>query len=305
MIRASIDIGSNSVLLLCAEVDEKSLKISQEIFNDSFITSLGKDLDKNKVFCEESMSLTFDALKNFKNKCDSIRFNTSDVIVTATEASRVALNANMLFEKVKTELGFKVQVINGKGEAYYTALGVVSNLTAKMGSVVVMDIGGASTELIKINLSPFEIVDSISLPVGSVRATDWRNAGEFETRMENLLSKDLRRFETKELICVAGSMTSLATMFKGQQEFSDKMIEGLNISFQAFLEFSHDLQKTNVENLLLLFPFLGKRAPMVAAGSLVAEMFGKVLKIEKMIISTRGLRFGTLLTGGIDEQFKF
>ena len=48
MIRASIDIGSNSVLLLAAELDEDRKKIKKELLNLSHITSLGKDLDKNK-----------------------------------------------------------------------------------------------------------------------------------------------------------------------------------------------------------------------------------------------------------------
>lgn len=302
MRRASIDIGSNSVLLLAAEVNEQGV-MTKEIFNESFITSLGKDLDVTKKFHPDSMQATYEALSAYKKMLESIQFPVANVIVTATEASRVATNSREFFQKIKSELGFNIQIITSEGEAYYTALGVISSFSKENDKIVVMDVGGASTELIRIDLNPFKIVETISLPVGSVRATDWMKKGEFEDKMQTILSPDLSSYHTDTLICVAGSVTALASMYLGQRVYEDHKIEGMTISFPSFQDFSRDLQKTTVENLLLLFPFLGKRAPMVAGGSKVVELIGKKLKIDKMKISTRGLRYGTVISGGIDEQF--
>lgn len=303
MIRASIDIGSNSVLLLAAEIDERSGTITREILNESFITSLGKDLDVTKKFHPDSMKATYEALSEYKKLLEKINFPVKDTIMTATEASRVATNANEFYQKIKDELGFSVQIISSEGEAYYTALGVVSSFSNQRNNIVVMDVGGASTELIKIQLNPFKIAETISLPVGSVRATDWKSKGEFDQRMGEILSPDLSQYHTDTLVCVAGSMTALASMYLGQREYEDKKIEGMKIAFKSFQDFSRDLQNTTVENLLLLFPFLGKRAPMVAGGSKVVELIGKKLNIDTMEVSTRGLRYGTVISGGIDEQF--
>ncbi len=303
MKRASIDIGSNSVLLLAADVDEQKNIILNEIENESFITSLGKDLDKTKNFHPDSMRATFDALSSYKTLCKKHGIPASSVLVTATEASRVAENAKEFFKKINSELGFETKIISAKGEAYYTALGVVSSLSQKNGSIVVMDVGGASTELIKINLKPFSIVSSVSLPVGSVRAMDWRNTGIFEEKMNGLLATDLNNYHAESLICVAGSMTSLATMYLGLRAFEAEKIEGMKVSFENFVQFSNDLQKTNLENLNMLFPFLGKRAPMIGAGALAAQQIAGKLKVKNIVISTRGLRYGTLISGGIDEQF--
>lgn len=302
MRRASIDIGSNSVLLLAVELDEKG-QIKEELLNESFITSLGKDLDVTKKFHSDSMQATYEALSTYKNLLDKIKFPVGDVIATATEASRVSTNSREFFKKIKDELGFNIQIISSDGEAYYTALGVVSSLPKTEGKIVVMDIGGASTELILINTLPFEIEKSISLPVGSVRATDWKNKNEFDSKIYDILAPDMSEYSTETLVCVAGSMTALASMYLGQREYSDTKIEGMSISFKSFQDFTRDLQNTTVENLLMLFPFLEKRAPMVAAGSLVAELIGSKLKIDLIKISTRGLRYGTVLTGGINEQF--
>lgn len=301
MIRACIDIGSNSVLLLVAEVDGE---IKKEILNCSFVTSLGRDLDKTGVFHPESMEATFDALREYRKQLEKINFNLFDVIVTATEAARVANNSTEFFKKVKNEIGFNVTIITGEGEAYYTALGVVSSISNEENNFTIMDIGGASTELIKLSVSPFVILNSISLPVGSVRATDWKKEHTFDEKMKSILSNDFTAYETATLLCVAGSMTSLASMFLGRKIYSDKEIEGITISFNEFIKFSNALQFTNTQELLLNFPFLGKRAQMVTAGAEVANLLGQILKINKIQISTRGLRYGVLLEGEIHERFK-
>lgn len=302
MRRASIDIGSNSVLLLAVELNEEG-GIKNEILNESSITSLGKDLDVNKKFHSESMNLTYDTLKMYKELLGKINFPLSDVLVTATEASRVSTNSRDFFKKINEELGFNVQIISSEGEAYYTALGVASSLHNASGKIVVMDIGGASTELILINLDPFEIDKSTSLAVGSVRASDWKNKNEFDSKIFDVLSSDLSEYRTEVLVCVAGSMTALASMYLGQHEYNDKKIEGMTISFKTFQDFVRDLQNTTVENLLMLFPFLGKRVTSVSAGALVAEIIGNKLNIDLIKISTRGLRYGTVISGEIHERF--
>lgn len=302
MRRASIDIGSNSVLLLAVEIDEKGV-ITKELLNESYITSLGKDLDVTKRFHPDSMKATYEALSAYKKLLEEIGFPIGDVIATATEASRVSTNSREFFQKIKNELGFNITIISSDGEAYYTALGVVSSLGDAKDKIIVMDIGGASTELIQIQTAPFKILTSISLPVGSVRATDWKKKGEFDERIKEILSPDLSQYHTDTLVCVAGSMTALASMYLGQREYNDEKVEGMQIAFKSFQAFAADLRNTTVENLLMLFPFLGKRAPMVAGGSHVAELIGNKLKIDTMKISTRGLRYGTVITGGIDEQF--
>jgi exopolyphosphatase/guanosine-5'-triphosphate,3'-diphosphate pyrophosphatase len=302
MLRASIDIGSNSVLLLAAELNANGT-IARELLNESFITSLGRDLDATKKFHPDSMQATYEALSTYKKLLAKIKFPIKDVVATATEASRVATNSREFFKKIKDELGFTIQIISGEGEAYYTALGVVSSVPRSENKIIVMDMGGASTELIQIQIAPFKIMSSISLPVGSVRATDWTKKGEFDSRINEILSADLKTYHTDTLVCVAGSMTALAAMYLGQREYNDEKVEGMKVSFKSFQEFAKDLQNTSLENLNMLFPFLGKRAPMVSAGSKVAELIGRKLGINTIKVSTRGLRYGTVMTGGIDEQF--
>lgn len=296
MIRSCIDIGSNSVLLLSVEWNGT---IEKELLNCSYITSLGKDLDKNKFFHPDSMQATYEALIDYKNKLEQINVKADDVMVTATEAARVATNAAEFFAKIKNEIGFSVQVISGNQEAYLTALGVVSGIDSVENNLVVMDIGGASTELIRIQKTPFKIISSVSLPVGSVRGTDWKIQNQFETKMNEILSPPMKEYQTETMICVAGSMTSLATMILGKTEFRDRDIDGITIDINKFKNFKIAIQDQTGKELLQKFPFLGKRAPMVSAGADVALMILEKLHVKKLQVSTRGLRYGAVFQGKI------
>ena len=301
--RASIDIGSNTILLLAAEVNESPFSY-KEFLNETFVTSLGKDLDKTGVFCENSLIDSFEALSAYKKQVEEFGIRPEDVIVTATEASRVAKNSKEFFEKVKTELGFKVQIISALGEAYYTSLGVIKGHKLVSDNAVIMDVGGASTELILIQKDPFEIKRTISLPVGSVRGTDWIEDGSFEERMKNLLSNsELDNYKSDYLLCVAGSMTSLGGMVKGLKKFDSNEVNGSAIGFDKFLKFFESIEGLNPEELLQKFPFLGKRAKSILAGARLGLKMGRRLEIKSFEISTFGLRYGTLFSGKIESKY--
>lgn len=302
MVRASIDIGSNTVLLLVGDVDGLSYK---ELENESRVTSLGKDLDQNQEFLKQSMEDTFDALREYVDITSKYSIKPEDIIVTATEASRVAKNSKELFKKVEAALGLKVQIINAEGEAFYTSLGVVRGAGLKEGKISIMDIGGASTEFIKIEVNPFKVIDSISLPFGSVRATDWLNAGILEDKLnETINNSRLQDFKCEHLLCVAGSMTSLGGMILGLKKFDASVINGKKITFAEFLPFVNKLQGRTSQQILMNFPFLGKRSKSILGGALLGKKVGEFLNIRSFEISTLGLRYGTLFSGEIHEHYK-
>lgn len=301
MLRASIDIGSNTVLLLIAEVQNSQLK---EIVSKSSVTALGRDLDKLGEFHPESMNETYATLKNYRKELKRMDIAPEDVIVTATEASRVARNAPTFFEKVKKELGFIVTIINDHGEAHYTSLGVCAGSTSTLEEAVIMDIGGASTELIKIKVKPYRLIKSISLPIGSVRATEWIKSGEYQQKLQEIFSKyNLDDYKAEKLICVAGSMTSLGGMMKGLSSFDSEQINGADIPFKAFKNFISKIENDDPQKLLNHYPFLEKRANTIVAGAKLAIEIAQKCDVKNLEISTYGLRHGTAMSGTIEHQF--
>jgi exopolyphosphatase/guanosine-5'-triphosphate,3'-diphosphate pyrophosphatase len=228
-IRASIDIGSNSVLLLVADVTNKKF---EELTKQSYITQLGRDLDRTKNFHVESMAATYEALKAYAEEADRFGVPREQVIVTATEAARVAQNAGEFFSKVKQELGLSTTILSSQGEAFYSTQGILFNSKFSDEIITIMDIGGASTELIKVNTKSLQILETISMPVGAVRASQWLEDGLFVQNLQKVFTdfrNEIDKFQSKLLFCVAGTVTSLGNMHLLRKEFIEDDVHGLTL----------------------------------------------------------------------------
>jgi exopolyphosphatase/guanosine-5'-triphosphate,3'-diphosphate pyrophosphatase len=302
-LRASIDIGSNSVLLLIADVTNNNFK---EISKRSFITSLGKELDKNKAFHPESMEATYDAIKSYVNECDLLGIPKENILATATEAARVAQNAPEFFEKIKQELGVTIHVITGQAEAYFSTKGILFNSKFDSEVITIMDIGGASTELIKVNTKNFNILETISMPVGAVRASQWLEDDLFVQNLQKIFfdyRAELDKFQGKDLYCVAGTITSLGNMHLQRKEFVEDDVHGLVLKSEdidnLFKKFSNHAPEAFLED----FPFLQKRSKSIRGGlHLIYHVIHRLL-VKEITISTYGLRYGTALEGKIKKDF--
>lgn len=267
MLRASIDIGSNSVLLLIGDVTDEGI---EEISDNTMITGLGKNLDSTGKFTTESMKETMATLKKYKSILKKYDIEVSECLVTATEASRVAENSEEFFNEVRKKCGFKINILSGVGEAYYTARGVaLSHLNNDDDTeLVIMDLGGASSELILVKARPFHVKQTVSLPVGSVRAQDWIEEGIFQKKMDDVLHGfEMAPYKTENLVCVAGSLTSLGAMMKGLTSFEGKKINQQKIDFKDFCTFTDKIVAIDKADLLSQYPFLGKRARTIGAGA--------------------------------------
>jgi exopolyphosphatase/guanosine-5'-triphosphate,3'-diphosphate pyrophosphatase len=300
-VRASIDIGSNSVLLLLAEVSP-----FKEIAKLSEVTGLGRGLDKSGIFAEESMQETYQALKHYGEVCAKAGVSSCEIIATATEASRVAKNAPGFYQKIREELGINVQIITGKGEAALTTKGILFNTTFATDEVVVMDIGGASTELIRVNTKTYEIQRSISLSVGSVRATDWIKEDIFQNALSKLFqdySIELDRYRTTVLHCVAGTLTSIGNMHLGNKEFVEDEVHGLVLKKEHVEALFRRCSQWSSDDFIKEFPFLGKRSAAMRGGLILTTHLLQRLNVSEVVISTYGLRYGSFLDGGVANEY--
>lgn len=302
-VRASIDIGSNSVLLLVCRVSPEGLEVLENL---SEITSLGRDLDKTKEFHPESMALTESALMGFVEKCREHGLAPEKIIATATEASRVARNAEEFFKKIQTACGLQVQIITPEAEAYFSTKGILFDGDFESDVITIMDVGGASTELIRVNPKTFEIIESVSLPIGSVRSTNWLEDSLFVQNLQKVFLDHrllLDKYQTRELYCVAGTVTSLAGMFLGLETFDDKRIHNLTLKTEDVDQLFKTYADSTPEVLLEKFPFLMKRSKTMRGGLHLMYHILHRLLVKEIRVSTYGLRYGTLLEGGIKKEF--
>lgn len=302
-IRASIDIGSNSVLLLIADVSNGRLK---EILKRSEITSLGKELDKNKAFHPESMALTYEAIKSYAEDCDKAGVPREKIIATATEASRVAQNAKEFFKKIQDELGVQIHTITSEAEAYFSTKGILFDSKFSSEVITLMDIGGASTELIKVNVKTFQILETISMPIGAVRCTQWLQDGLFVQNLQKVFldfRNEIDKFQGKDLYCVAGTVTSLGNMHLQNKEFVEDEVHGLVLKVEDVDALFKKYSDATPEAFLEQFPFLQKRSQSIRGGLHLVYHITHRLLVKELSISTFGLRYGTLLEGKIKKEF--
>lgn len=302
-IRASIDIGSNSVLLLVGDFTTGRLR---ELLKRTEITQLGKELDKNKAFHPDSMATTLNVLKSYVRDCENLGVTSDKIIVTATEAARVAQNASSFFEKIKNELNLDIKIITSEGEAYYSTRGILFDSNFQSDVITIMDIGGASTELIKVNTKNFQILEMISMPVGAVRCSQWLTDQLFVQNLQKVFAdfrNDLDKFQAKEIFCVAGTITSLGNMHLQKKDFVEQDVHGLvlkiedvDVLFKKYSDYTSD-------NFVESFPFLQKRSESIRGGLHLVYHICHRLLVKELKISTYGLRFGTLLEGKIREDF--
>ncbi len=164
---ASIDIGTNTLLLLI--VDVKDGKIIP-LHNSQFIARLGKNVDSSGLIQKEAFDRVLNALIEFKKISE--KFGVERIFAIGTSALRDAKNRDEFLNFIKEKTGIEIKVISGEEEAKLTYLGAVSGLDKKFlkTKITVIDIGGGSTEVIL--GSGFEIEKFVSLNIGTVRITE-------------------------------------------------------------------------------------------------------------------------------------
>jgi exopolyphosphatase/guanosine-5'-triphosphate,3'-diphosphate pyrophosphatase len=161
---ASIDVGSNTVRLLAAEVEDS--RIIKEVLNLREITRLGEGLVEGGRLKEAARARTIAVLKEYAAKLKVA--GIKDVKVVATEALRRAADAAAFAADVKDAAGLTLEVISGEEEARLTLLGVKAGI-GKLGfggRKLLVDIGGGSTELVL--TEGWDDFKALSLPLGAV-----------------------------------------------------------------------------------------------------------------------------------------
>ncbi|MCI0529543.1 MAG: exopolyphosphatase, partial [Nitrospira sp.] len=138
---ASIDVGTNSVLLLIAEVDLNGT--ITPLWDEAQITRLGEGFGGSKVLTPEAMERTFAVLKKYMGIAQSYR--VTEVRAAGTSALRDAENRETFLGQVQHELGLSIDVISGEREAWLTYKASVLAFPELTGKTLMLDIGGGST----------------------------------------------------------------------------------------------------------------------------------------------------------------
>lgn len=215
---AAIDVGTNSTRLLVAEEQPGGLR---SLDRRMIITRLGEGVDRRRVLSAEALQRTLATIADFAATCGE--YDVQRLRVTGTSAVRDARNRDAFFEGVRRLTGRDPELLTGDQEALTTFAGVRSDLDGP-DPLLVVDIGGGSTELIYGAAAPERLV---SLDFGCVRmfekhlASDPPAPDELRALRQEVESA-LRAFRdsfdapsSTRLVGVAGTVTQLATLKSG------------------------------------------------------------------------------------------
>jgi exopolyphosphatase / guanosine-5'-triphosphate,3'-diphosphate pyrophosphatase len=295
---ATIDAGTNTVLLLITESDEKG---KMRVLEDAHaIARLGEGVDERKAISREAFERFQQVLREHQQVID--RHHCQHVKLAATSAMRDAANAAEVASLIKAEFGYEIEIITGAQEAQLTYRGSLVGLDHPEKDVIgVLDIGGGSTEVSFGTMKHF--VRGVSMQLGAVRLTErflseapFKN--EAVTQATVTVSQAIHGVATElaqpdHLVAVAGTPTSLAAMKLGLTEFDAKQVNGTTLSMQDVERFLGLLLTSSTAELLARYPVINKaRADILPAGTLILYSVMRMLKASEVRVSTRGLRYG-------------
>ncbi len=305
MLRASIDLGTNTCLMLIAEVG--SGQIEKVLGDYARIIRLGEGVDKTRSLQPEAIERTLVCLTEYKKIISDAGISPGDMICVATSQARDAENGEMFFARVEAECGFSFRVISGKDEARMSFMGsLLPGMDPSTHAVV--DIGGGSTEFVT------ELEDR-SIDLGSVRFTERHLKSDPVTEAEYLNCLDKIDNKLEELIewrgsipentrmlAVAGTATTLASWHLGLKEFDVVKIEQVELIKDHLCRMVEDLKRMTVAERREQVGIEPKRADVLLAGAMIMWRTMEKLGFPSCDISTRGLRYGVLLNSNFDRN---
>jgi exopolyphosphatase/guanosine-5'-triphosphate,3'-diphosphate pyrophosphatase len=302
MIRASIDLGTNTCLLLVIDGD-------RVLHDESRVVRLGQDVAKAGRLHPEAMERTRHCLRDYAQIASRLGVAAGSILAVATAQARDAADAQPFFNDLEQQLGLRFRILSGQEEARATFLGA-----AVAGSdparIAVMDIGGGSTELVAhTGMRPIRELqlEGESLPIGAVKITekflhsDPVTDAEFWAA-EDAIDRELLKMKPwregiemvggPEFTAVAGTAVTLAMLQMGLTEFKASDIDGFLITRGDAHRLVEELKWRTVEERKAMPGMEPKRADVILAGALIFWRAMEVLDFPVARISTRGLRYG-------------
>jgi len=295
---ATIDIGTNTVLLLVADVTREGT-ITPVVYEQR-IPRLGKGVDAAKNLQPDAMQRVIDVLKEYR--AIIAQHDVSTTVVAGTSAVRDAANREEFVRRVQTEVGFSLEVLNGEEEAYWTYRGAISGIPG-IRKATVVDIGGGSTEITVGD--DRKILHSVSLDVGSVRLTErfFQHNPPTHPELEaaiTLVEEELAKagafdFTNSALVGVAGTATTLAVLAQGLKAFSIEAVTNYKLDIDTVYLLFRALRAMHTQEIRSLSSMMEGRSDVIVAGTLIVREIMAHFKFKEMIVSERGVRYGLLL----------
>ncbi len=296
MARAAIDIGSNT-LLLTVQDDAGNILV-----DEARVVGLGRGLGDSGSFAKDRMEAADLVLADFARIAIEHGVQPGEVRAVATSGARRAMNAQTWLQRVKRHTALDVRIISGDEEARLAWIGARRDLDVGDDTLLVIDLGGGSTELV---LGQGEkIFGRASLEIGSVRLTEqYLGLGIADSsglaRLRNHVDTQVAtiRLEPgpKTVIGTAGSVTTLAAMALGLERYDSARVHNSHLDREHLAAFTDKLLPMTPDERRAWCVVSPERADYLLAGATILDRVLLAARLPFMVVSDRGLRFGLLV----------
>jgi len=319
---AALDLGTNNCRLLIAEAQESGFHVVDAF---SRIVRLGEGLSRTGRLSEAAMRRALDALYVCREKVRARDVHRARFI--ATEACRQAENGAEFLERVRREVGLRLEIVDRETEARLAVSGCASLVDPAASGVLIFDIGGGSSELIWLDFSrrrhgamaTSRFVECwTSLPFGVVTLAE-RFGGVHVDRtvfkaMVEEVGRHIQAFEGGarisaglarggvHLLGTSGTVTTLAGLHLGLKRYDRRRVDGLWLEAECIGGLVDRLLDMSFEERVAS-PCIGAdRADLVLAGCAILEAIRQAWPCPRLRVADRGLREGILATLIADDR---
>lgn len=291
---ATIDIGTNSVLLLIGEPDtDGKVRVVEDIAK---VTKLGEGVADSGIIDDGAAERTLDALGRYWKTC--VDHKVERIKVVGTEALRRAKNAEDFLLVVKRALNLDVEIISSEREAMLTFKASSHDFG---NDIIVVDIGGGSTE--------FVTKDELkSAPIGCLNLTERFLKSDPITEKEvNSLRYHIRiklercafgfdaRHTTQDarrVVATAGTATTLMAIRLALEPYVAERVHGQRLQIRELNAIIDDLRSKALDERKKVPGLIPERADVILAGAIILDEAMKHLGCDEAIISDRGVKWG-------------
>jgi exopolyphosphatase/guanosine-5'-triphosphate,3'-diphosphate pyrophosphatase len=296
-----IDIGTHTSRLALFDVAAPAGPLPAQFAEINFITRLGEGLSASGVLSESAMSRTLDALTVFRAECDAARADV--VAAVGTAALRSAANSAEFIRRAR-DAGILVKAISGEEEGALSFAGVAVGFDSPPARLLVIDVGGGSTEFTFGARGEREA--GVSLDIGAVSLKERHIASDPATPRERELIR--RRVEAEveagvlpisypESVCagVAGCVTTLAMMDLGLDKYDAAKVHGHILTAEGARRQTDRLFALDIAGRRAVPGMEPLRADVIHAGAELVCAAMDALGVRAMRVSETDIRHGLAL----------
>ena len=300
---AAIDIGSNTVLLLIADVTTDGIT---PVHHEQRLPRLGRNVDGQGRIHPTAFDQIAWIVNEYKNLARQMR--TEKIVAVTTSAVRDADNRNEFLTYIHRTTGIAVEILSGKEEAFLSYIGTLSGFTTLPQETAVLDIGGGSAELtypIPGHTNGNLDLQHYSFQIGAVRITERffkdnpPTDAQLESARQNIL-EELSQVRNPglyqyTLVGVAGTVTTLACLDQHLPDFDVEKVRGYEMKKERIDYWSTTLSSMKTTDILNLSNVITGREDILTAGVLILREIMSLLGFHEILVSERGLRYGVII----------